>query len=119
MAAMNKPHNERAFTEREEMAYLRRELKKYEASIDGLTPDERKGLRDWVAAGNSPYDNPYYYAGDDGGPLCFIETMRLVEDMRNFPENYSYCPEHPEAYLYPFYDPRYQCSPNNPEAGMF
>jgi hypothetical protein len=39
---------------------LRRELKEYLVTISDLTADEHKELHEWVADGNSVYDNGYY-----------------------------------------------------------
>ena len=75
-------------TKREIRNALRRELKQYEASIGDLAPDERKELRQWVADGNSVYENAYWLAGEDGNPLCYISANRFVADMLNQPENY-------------------------------
>jgi hypothetical protein len=69
---------------------LRRELKEYEASIGDLTPDERSELREWVAAGNSVYANPGLLANEDGGPLCFIEGIRICADMEDNPGGYVF-----------------------------
>ena len=77
-------------TKREIRNALRRELKQYEASVGDLAPDERKALHQWVADGNSVYDNAYWLAGEDGNSLCYISAMRLVADMLSHPEDYSF-----------------------------
>jgi len=68
---------------------LRRELKQYEASIGDLTSEERKEFHEWVNDENSVYDNPFWIAGEDGNPLCFISAIRFVSDMVNHPEDYG------------------------------
>ena len=77
-------------TEREIRNALRRELKQYEASVGDLAPDERKALHQWVADGNSVYENAFWLAGEDGNPLCYIAAMRLVSDMLVNPEDYGF-----------------------------
>jgi len=77
-------------TEREIRNALRRELKQYEASVGDLSPDERKALHQWVADGNSVYENAFWLAGEDGNPLCYIAAMRLVSDMLVNPEDYGF-----------------------------
>jgi hypothetical protein len=77
------------YTKREIRDVLRRELKQYEISIGDLTPDERKTLNEWVADGNSVWNNPSCIAGEDGSPLCYITAIRLVADMWNHPEDYG------------------------------
>jgi hypothetical protein len=78
------------YTKREIRAELRRQLKQYEAFVGYLAPDERKALHEWVADGNSVYDNPGLIAVEDGNPLCYIEAIRLIADMWSNPENYNY-----------------------------
>jgi hypothetical protein len=77
-------------TKREIRNILRRELKQYEASVGALTPDERKALHQWVADGNSVYENPCWFAGENGNPLCYIEAVRLGADMLSHSENYNF-----------------------------
>jgi len=55
-----------------------------------LTTDERKALQEWIADSNSVYDNAWWIAGEDGNPLCFIEALRLVNDMLCHPEDYGF-----------------------------
>jgi hypothetical protein len=78
------------YTHREIRRVLRKELKLYEASFDDLAPDERKALREWVNDGDSVHDNPSLIAGEDGNLLCYISAIRLVADMWNNPEDYSF-----------------------------
>ena len=61
-------------------AYLRKELREYILTVGYITDDEKKGLYEWVASGNSVYDNPYYYSDERGNPMDYISTMRVVEE---------------------------------------
>ena len=69
---------------------FREQLKKYKAEIGSMSPEEQKELREWVDAGNSPYDNPYLLYGDDGWPMDFINADRTADDMKHNPENYHW-----------------------------
>jgi len=73
---------------KEHKSDLCKELKSYEAEIEDLTDEERKDLHEWVADGNSVYDNPYYMSEDNGKPMDYIEAIRITADMRENPENY-------------------------------
>jgi len=53
---------------------LHEEMKEYEAARR-LKPDERKSLLDWVAEGNSVYNNPFYVY-DDYGTVDYISAYR-------------------------------------------
>lgn len=81
------------FTKKDVRDMLREELRRYKATIGRLEPDERKELREWVAAGNSVHCNPYYLAGEDGAPLDYITAIRIAEDMWCDPEDYHTAPE--------------------------
>jgi len=78
------------YTEKEFKSMMLKELKKYEAAIGHITPDERKGLRKWVKRGNSPYDNPCLLWDEDGRTMDFITAIRIWEDMCNNPKNYHF-----------------------------
>jgi len=67
--------------EKERIEYLKNELKEYENRVGHMAADERKGLRKWVASGNSAYNNPYYISCEDGGPMDYISAMRVTEEM--------------------------------------
>ena len=69
---------------------MSRELKQYLAANSGLTADELKELKEWVADGNSARDNPYGYADESGQPLDFVMAARLLEDIQRHPEDYSF-----------------------------
>ena len=87
---MNMPCKDKpVYTKRKLRNELRRELKQYEASIGDLTSEERKEFHEWVNDENSVYDNPFWIAGEDGNPLCFISAIRFVSDMVNHPEDYG------------------------------
>jgi len=78
------------YTKKDLKDILRKELKKYKAEIGSITPEEQKELHEWVAAENSPYDNPYWLYGDNGYPMDFIDAMRTDEDMRINPGDYNF-----------------------------
>ena len=65
---------------KEHKTALRKELKEYEQSIPDLTDTERENLHDWVSAGNSVYDNPYYMVLEGGCPVDYIEALRTMEE---------------------------------------
>ena len=67
---------------------LLKELKEYTATIEDLTDEELNDLCEWVADGNSVYDNPCYISEDNGKPMNYIEAVRIMADMRENPENY-------------------------------
>lgn len=58
---------------------LSEQLKRYESSIQ-MTKEEKKELRKWVAAGNSPYENGDYIYDENGWPLDFVRASRFVEE---------------------------------------
>ena len=78
------------YTKKELKDMLREELKKYNAQIGFMTTEERKELSEWVAAGNSPYDNPCLLWNGDGRPYDFITAIRIDEDMWLNPKNYHF-----------------------------
>jgi len=49
-------------------------------SVGNLTVTEKNELREWVASGNSAYDNPYYLCDERGCPLDFISAVRLTAE---------------------------------------
>jgi len=57
---------------------LQHELALFEASFGKFKPYERKGLREWVACGNSVFDNPYYLYDDSGWPMDFVSAKRTA-----------------------------------------
>jgi len=61
---------------------LRKELKEYEAKIGDISDEERKDLREWVAGGNSVYDNPYYLSDEKGNPIDFVGAIRVTAELR-------------------------------------
>ena len=74
--------------DREYKAMLRRDLQDYLARIGPLTKDEKKELYEWVASGHSVYDNPYTLYAGSGGPMDFIEGLRIGNEMRDHYEDY-------------------------------
>jgi hypothetical protein len=78
------------YSKKEVREYLRKGLKKYEAMFDGMTEDERKELREWVAAGNDFNNNPYLLHSEDGWPMDFINASRTAEEMSTYPERFRW-----------------------------
>jgi len=62
-------------------AFLHKELKGYVRSAGCMTEGEKNGLHEWVASGNSVYDNPYYYSDDCGQPMDYISAVRVNDEM--------------------------------------
>jgi len=58
-----------------------KELKQYLAVIGHLTEDEKNELREWVADGNSVYENPYMIFDESGCPMDFINGCRIGIDL--------------------------------------
>jgi len=74
--------------EEEKGEYLRGSLEEYMASIGSLTDEEKQELSEWVASGNSVYDNPHFFSDERGFPLGFIEAFRANIDMCENPSDY-------------------------------
>jgi len=72
--------------------YVREMVDAYLNKIGDATKQEQSDLREWVAAGNSPFDNPYMISGENGWPLDFISAIRIDEDMMNNPDDYFKTP---------------------------
>ena len=56
-------------------------METYPLIIDNMTEDERHDLHEWVADGNSPYDNPFLLCDDSGRPMDFINGCRMALEM--------------------------------------
>ena len=67
---------------------LRRDMKTYEKTITDITPQEKNDLREWVNGGHSVYENPYFLYTEAGHPMDFVEAERIVNDMRENPQDY-------------------------------
>jgi len=69
--------------------------------------EEKRELRRWVNAGHSPYENGDYIVNDDGGPMDFINALRLLEveyqEYLKDPDSYR-GGQDSEEYIYPKYD---------------
>jgi len=76
------------YTKKDRKNVLHSELKQYEATIGHISPEERKSLYEWVAAGNQAICNPYCLCEENGNPMDYITAIRLIEDMNRHPENY-------------------------------
>ena len=48
----------------------------YLLTVDNITEAEKRELLEWVAVGNSVYDNPYSLYDDSGRPMDFINGCR-------------------------------------------
>ena len=46
--------------------YLLNEMKRYLSLVPDASEEEISDLKEWVAAGNSPYANPWYIADERG-----------------------------------------------------
>ncbi len=46
-----------------------------------MTAAEQQELVAWVAAGNSPYSNPYNLTDESGRELDFVAAARLTDDL--------------------------------------
>jgi len=64
------------------------DLKRYEATIADMTPQERKELHEWVADGFDVHDNPWLLYDEYGHPFDFITASRIADDMALNPEAY-------------------------------
>lgn len=65
---------------------LTKQLKQYEREVK-MNSKERQELHEWVAEGNSPYDNGNLIYVENGWPLDFITAMRLLNKHRDCFEN--------------------------------
>jgi hypothetical protein len=45
-----------------------------------VNDEERLALRDWVASGESVYDNPCHYCDKKGNPMDYISAMRDLDE---------------------------------------
>jgi len=57
---------------------LLNDLRRYARSTEMTMPERRKLYR-WVAKGNNPYDNPWFYYEESGNPMGYIEAVRMLE----------------------------------------
>jgi len=77
--------------------YLTELLRQYEERTP-MSSNEHAELRQWVMAGNSPYDNGWNLCDEDGCPLDFVSAMRIVYDetvMSNAIYAYDTCKDEP------------------------
>jgi len=65
----------------------------YLLTVDDITEYERYDLQEWVAAGNSVYDNPYMIYNDAGAPMDFINGCRVGMEMDEDSPNFSEEPD--------------------------
>ena len=55
----------------------------YLLTIDNITESEMQDLHEWVASGNSVYDNPCLMSDESGRPMDFINGCRMAFEMAN------------------------------------
>jgi hypothetical protein len=60
----------------------------YLLTVGGVTEDEMRDLEEWVADGNSVYDNPCLLCDGSGRPMDFINASRVWLDMCLNPSDY-------------------------------
>jgi len=61
----------------------------YLLTVDGgVTEGEENDLREWVADGNSVYENPYCLYDDSGRPMDFINGCRTGIEMAEDPSRF-------------------------------
>ena len=64
-----------------------------------MTPEERKDLEKWVAAGNSPYENGDWICYEGGGLVDFITAERMMKEQIEWFDSLSY--EEQQELLHP------------------
>ena len=66
----------------------------YLLTVGDATECEIRELREWVATGNSIYNNPYLLYSDSGCPMDFINGCRMGIEMDEDPSSfYGYMPD--------------------------
>ena len=65
----------------EEQRILQHDLPDYLIRFPDISEDEKEDLRQWVASGNSPYENGYNLCDDSGRPMDFISARRCIMEM--------------------------------------
>ena len=60
----------------------------YLLTVGDITEDEMHALKEWIADGNSIYDNPYALCDGSGRPMDFINGLRTELDMYWNPSDY-------------------------------
>jgi len=53
----------------------------YFLSFKDITEEEKRDLQEWVADGNSIFDNPYCYSDESGRPMDFINACRFNTEL--------------------------------------
>jgi len=72
-------YTKKAMKSRESL--IKQWLRDYLGEIGDLAAEEKINLRAWVADGNSPYENPFYYYKDNGYPMDYINAVRVCEKL--------------------------------------
>jgi hypothetical protein len=74
-----------------------RQLRRYLKSVGNLSYEEKTELIEWVDDGNSVYDNPFDFYGENGRPIDFITSRRLLfEILNNMPDSSDGNPDNSE-----------------------
>lgn len=60
--------------------FLRQRMREYLATMPNATADELAALKEWVADGNDPYDNPSLYYDESGWLMDFISALRFERE---------------------------------------
>jgi len=76
-------------SKKEIRCFLRRELTEYKRKIGHITPDEKEALNEWVATGNSVYDNPYGIYGEHGFAMDYIWAIRNYDELFGGPADFQ------------------------------
>jgi hypothetical protein len=63
-------------------------LKEYEEMFDCMTAEEKDGLREWMAYGNSVNSNPHLLYGENGCMMDFIAANRIAAEMDASPQHF-------------------------------
>ena len=67
----------------------------YLLTVDDIAEDETDSLKEWIADGNSVYDNPYSLCDGSGRPMDFINGCRTGIEMAERPPRFFW--DEPDA----------------------
>lgn len=68
---------------------LEKQFKEYVREIP-MSKKEIRELREWVADGNSPYDNDFYLCDEYANPLDFISAFRIMKESEKNENQYHF-----------------------------
>ena len=77
--------------EKERRKFLRKELREYLKTTE-TTPDELEALKEWVAEGNSVYENGSNAFYEDGTPVWFLDEYCHWRDLESEVESEAESP---------------------------